>query len=144
MRKLVRGTLYLGAIGLFAFGLFIISKYPPTEDSFYPKCTLHSQTGLHCPGCGLTRSVFSLLHGEVMQALAYNLLWPIILPIFLWGIGTSLWNSLSPDRPIHLRVPQVLLAIWPWLLVGTMFAFGILRNIPVYPFTLLAPHELTP
>jgi hypothetical protein len=28
---------------------------------------------------------------------------------------------------------------WIWLLLVAIVAFGVLRNIPVYPFTLLAP-----
>jgi len=141
-RRFVRASLFGGALILIAFGLFFVWLHPPTDDSYYPKCTLHKYTGLHCPGCGLTRSVFSLLHGEVLQALAYNLLWPIVLPIMVWGIGTSLWNQFFPRYEVNFRLPSALLAVWPWVLMITLLAFGILRNIPAYPFDLLAPHEL--
>lgn len=141
-RRLVRGALFVGALGLVVFGLFVVSIYPPTDDSYYPKCTLHQYTGLHCPGCGLTRSVFSLLHGDFSQALAYNVLWPIIFPLMLWGIGTAIWNTYSPNHSIRITLPRVVVAIWPWALVIALLAFGILRNIPAYPFDLLAPHEL--
>jgi len=122
--------------------LFVVSMYPPSDDSYYPKCTLHKYTGLHCAGCGLTRSVFSLLHGEVLQSLAYNVLWPILLGILIWGLGKSLWNSNFPNREIRLTMPRVVVKLWPWVLVITLVAFTILRNIPAYPFDLLAPHEL--
>jgi hypothetical protein len=29
--------------------------------------------------------------------------------------------------------------IWIWVLLGVIIAFGLLRNIPAYPFTLLTP-----
>jgi len=28
---------------------------------------------------------------------------------------------------------------WIWALLAAIVAFGVLRNIPIYPFTLLAP-----
>jgi hypothetical protein len=36
-----------------------------------------------------------------------------------------------------------LLPAWTPLAIGTvLLTFAVVRNIPVYPFTLLAPHEL--
>ncbi|MEY2693731.1 MAG: hypothetical protein RL142_79 [Actinomycetota bacterium] len=45
-------------------------------------CLFHAATGLLCPGCGTTRSLTALLHGDVATALAFN---PLIyfIPVFL-------------------------------------------------------------
>ena len=37
-----------------------------------PTCVIRSHTGLYCPGCGLTRSCLSLLHGDVLLSLHFH------------------------------------------------------------------------
>jgi Protein of unknown function (DUF2752) len=46
-------------------------------------CPWKNVTGLPCPGCGMTRSTFSLLHGRVLESLNYNALTGIILLFWL-------------------------------------------------------------
>ncbi len=128
-----------------AAGLFFVTLYPPTDDSYYPKCTLHSTTGLHCPGCGLTRSVYSSLHGEFAQAVAYNLLAPILIPLMFFGVVRGLWLTVFPPANFRASKRSPWLLRWfPAMLAAALIIFGVLRNIPAYPFNLLAPHQLTP
>ena len=61
--------------------LMVLYTYPPEDFAYYPKCWLYVLTGLHCPGCGATRAVFALLHGDWEQALAYNALFVLLLPL---------------------------------------------------------------
>ncbi len=139
------GLLTVLGLGL-AAGLYFVMLNPPTDDSYYPKCTLHSTTGLHCPGCGLTRSVYSSLHGEFAQAIAYNVLAPILIPILIFGVLRGLWFTLFPAARCagpRKSTPR-LLRWYPVILAAVLILFGVLRNIPVYPLELLAPHELTP
>src|SRR5262249_36109484 len=83
-RRLVPGAILLLGTAAVAGGIFVLATVKPTDDSFYPKCQLHSLTGLHCPGCGTTRAVYSLLNGRFEQAMAYNVLVPIILPVLTY------------------------------------------------------------
>lgn len=139
-RLLVRLALVLlAALGLVA-GLFVLTYVPPTAASFYPKCVSYQLTGIHCPGCGLTRAAHSLLNGQIEQAFAYNpllvLLAPYLLVAFIrwlwfWLWGTEAQRSLFPAR-------------YAWVFGVVFVLYWIFRNIPVYPFTLLAPHEITP
>jgi hypothetical protein len=142
-RLLIRGAiLALAAVGA-AAGVYVVMVVPPTPDSYYPKCTFHSLTGLHCPGCGLTRSVHSALNGRFAQAFVYNALAVVLVPYLLVAIGRSLWSWLwdKPLQPTRWKWTQTRL---PWVLGITLVLFWVLRNIPYYPFTLLAPHELKP
>lgn len=134
------------ALAGIAAGLFFVILYPPTDDSYYPKCTLHSTTGLHCPGCGLTRSVYSSLHGEFAQAIAYNVFAPMLIPLLLYGVLRGLWSTVFPAKRIAgpSKPTSRLLRWFPAILAAMLILFGIFRNIPVYPFELLAPHELSP
>lgn len=141
-RRLVRiGLLSIPAV-LGVGVLLLVANNHPNTYTYFPKCQLHSLTGLHCPGCGMTRSVHALLNGQVSQALAYNVLWPVLLPVLAFSLGKSLWSwawGVEPRRTAR----KPLLPTWmPYVLGGLLLVFSIARNIPYHPFTLLAPHEL--
>lgn len=123
------GPLFVGAV---------LYWVPPDEGTLYPRCMLHLATGLHCPGCGGTRCVHALLHGDLAQAAAYNLVLVLALPLAAaWGLRAGYCKMRG--RPITTpRLPKWLIC----LLVILVIAFGILRNLPVPPFNLLAPHPL--
>jgi hypothetical protein len=116
----------------------VVYFFPPTDYSFYPRCFFHDLTGLHCPGCGGTRCAFALLHGDLAQAAAYNILVLIYLPyLSLTGLNAC-WHAVF-DRPMYSRKMPA------WTIRATavlMVLFWILRNLPYAPFTLLAPHKL--
>lgn len=141
-RRLVRIGLLLVLAGLVVGVLLFVANNHPSTYTYFPKCQLHSLTGLHCPGCGLTRSVHALLNGEVSQALAYNVLWPIALPLIAFTFGKSLWSWAWGDLPRRKARKPWLPAWAPYVLMGLLLAFSVARNIPYHPFTLLAPHEL--
>ena len=44
------------------------------HSGFFPACPLFTLTGLYCPGCGSQRAVSSLLHGDVFEAIDYNVM----------------------------------------------------------------------
>ncbi len=131
------GLVAVGGL-LLAGGLAYVALVPPDAVSVYPKCQLHQLTGLHCPGCGLTRSAHSLLNGRPGQAVAYNVLVPVLLAWLAVEAARRgrAWYRGRPDPGWWLR------AEWaPWLLAG-LGVFAVLRNLPVWPLILLAPHEI--
>lgn len=103
----------------------VVFAFDPTRVSLFPPCPLHQYTGLWCPGCGTTRAMHQLLHGNVAAAFRFNPLAISLLPV----IGYLAIR----------REEQVMKPVWIWTLLGVVVAFGVLRNIPVYPFNLLAP-----
>jgi hypothetical protein len=123
------------AVGL-PSGAAVLYSYPPTESGFYPPCIFHAATGLHCPGCGATRASHALLHGDVRQALAYNPLFVVALPLLAVGLFRFVRDLWTGRNVPGLRGWSV------WLLFGVLLAYWVLRNVPVYPLTLLAPHQL--
>jgi hypothetical protein len=137
-RRLVRGSLLLLLAGGVAFGVSILAVVPPTPDSWYPGCMFHKTTGLHCPGCGMTRAVHAALNGNFTQALAYNVLAPVLIPAVGLAALSSLWLWMWGTAP-RIPSPPRWAAVAFGILVGV---FWILRNVPVYPFTLLAPHTI--
>lgn len=141
-RRLVRvGLLSILAVLAVGVSLFVATNHPNTY-VYFPKCQLHSLTGLHCPGCGLTRSVHALLNGDVSQATAYNVLWPVVLPLLAFSFGRSLWSWAWGAEPRRSERKKWMPTWTPYLLMALLLVFSIARNIPYHPFTLLAPHEL--
>lgn len=45
-------------------------------------CLFHASTGLLCPGCGTTRSLTALIHGDLAAAFSFNQL-IYFIPVFL-------------------------------------------------------------
>jgi hypothetical protein len=133
-----RKRLALAAAAVLPAAAVFLYTVPPTEDSLYPRCPFHALTGLHCPGCGTARCLHALLHGELAQAAAYNIFALVCLP-FLGCWAARRAYGLARRRPVR----GWLLPAWSLrLLLALVVAYWVLRNVPVTPFTLLAPHPL--
>jgi len=65
-------------LSLVTAGLFITSIAAfimPAEGAAWAwQCPIHSLTGWSCPGCGGTRAIHALLHGDLASALKLNAL----------------------------------------------------------------------
>lgn len=116
-------------------GAFVVGYFNPTTAGFFPVCPLYKFTGILCPGCGLTRGFHALLHGDVLSALHFNALLPIFAFVFAFAF-VSLVLIVVRGRGLSWRLfsPRSLYG-----LVILAAAFFVLRNLPFYPFTLLAP-----
>jgi len=116
-------------------GAFVVGYFNPTTAGFFPVCPLFALTGIHCPGCGLTRGFHALLNGDILTALHFNALIPAFAFVFGFVV-VSLFLIVVRGRGLSWRFFP------PASLYGFLFlaaAFFILRNLPFYPFTLLAP-----
>jgi hypothetical protein len=116
----------------------IVYHFPPEEYGFYPGCVFHAVTGWHCPGCGATRCCSALLHGDVAQAFAYNPLFMVASPLLLASLLQMAYGQWTGRRGPLPRLPPWSIYLIFWVIV----AYWVLRNIDVYPLTLLAPHTL--
>ena len=98
-----------------------------------PKCFFHELTGLYCPGCGGQRSLHSLLNGNILTAMSYNLLFILLLPLIVYFIIVFLsGKKYKSSSFIYNSRFSLVIAI-------VVVSFWILRNIPVLPFSWLAP-----
>jgi hypothetical protein len=117
----------LGVVGL--GGVVVLYFFNPSTHGFYPVCQFHKLTGLNCPGCGATRALYALSHGEVMTALRDNVLVVLALvagPVRVGWLGLARWRG----RPAAALVP----ANWAWALLFVALVFGVLRNLPAFSF----------
>ncbi|MHC4591720.1 MAG: DUF2752 domain-containing protein [Planctomycetota bacterium] len=127
-------VLFSAAGGVAAAGLLLFAV-DPAGSAIYPPCLFHAATGLHCPGCGSLRALHQLLHGNVQAALGLNPLMVLSLPFVAYGTASCALRRLD-RRPL----PTLFTRPWlGWALLGLIMAFAVLRNVPAFPFSLLAP-----
>ena len=123
------------AIVLSVAALAVVSAFPPSQFNFYPKCMMYQWTGLHCPGCGGTRAVHEFSQGRFLEAIRMNALVILFLPFL---IAALVWQYFAHGS----KKPFFQLVTGPksaWALAILVIGFGVLRNIPIAPFTWLAP-----
>ena len=102
---------------------------------FFPKCPLYSNTGIYCPGCGSQRAFHDILHMDFIDAISNNILFIIAILITLFYIVTIIINNFfNRNIKSFLYRKKALLIILVIIII-----FWILRNIPIHPFSLLAP-----
>ena len=101
----------------------------------YPVCIFHSLTGLYCPGCGSLRATYQLLHGHLRAAFDLNPLFVVMLPVLAYAPASWLRLLLTGKSLPEFSPP----ARATWSILFVIAAFWIARNVPVYPFTQLAP-----
>ena len=103
--------------------------FNPASHKFYPVCQFHRLTGLNCPGCGMTRALYALLHGDFSTALRDNAL-------LIFGLTTAavrgVWFGARKYRgaaggdffPAKFLLPLLAVAL----------VFTVLRNLPAFAF----------
>jgi hypothetical protein len=118
-------TLGATAIGASAMVFF----FNPGTHGFYPICLFHALTGWNCPGCGGTRSLYALLHGNFALALKDNALFVVLLAA---AAARGIWFAAKKiqRQPAGKFLPAKLL----WALPVIAAVFTMLRNLPALAF----------
>lgn len=127
--RLTAPVVVAGAVALVCVGVTLAD--PTTPGGAIPVCPSKALLGINCPGCGSSRMLYSLLHGDLSAALHFNALG-------LLALGALLYSYLAWTRsrvtgrtgtPWHLRrhAPNIVLAV--------VLIWFVIRNIPIAPFT---------
>jgi len=120
-------------------GLIMLSYlyfHSPINKSIFPGCIILKYTGLYCPGCGATRATYYLIHGNILKAFGFNQLYIAIIPFILYLYVLNMGIKVNGKQ--LLPMPKISLKFCAML--GIVFiGFCVLRNIHVYPFSILAP-----
>ncbi len=122
-------------VGVSAAAAAAVWYFDPSTVNFLPSCPLYTLTGLACPGCGLTRGFHALFQGDVLTALDYNALIPVFV-MFTGFLFLSMVLLAVRGRGLTLgKFNGPLL----WTFLALLLVFGIVRNLPYYPFNILFP-----
>jgi hypothetical protein len=124
----------LGALLVLA-GLAVIYFRDPSQPGNYPSCLFFALTGLHCPGCGTTRGLHLLLHGDIAGAMAMNVIMVVSIPCLAWyGVSHLLVSrGRAPLPGCRLAGKST------FVLAAVFILYAVLRNLPFEPFASLAP-----
>lgn len=91
-----------------------------TGESAFSICIFYSLTGLPCPGCGMTRSVHFLLHGDILHALRYHLFGIVVLPVAFLSLLTII--SARATRFYEWLEQRLSRLVWPGLALILLYA----------------------
>ena len=102
-------------------------------------CPVYALTGYYCPGCGAGRACYALLHGQLYRAFRLNPLLVIVLPwLVLYYLICGIQWVVKGRESLSKHIPEWI----PLAVLVILLIYGVVRNIEVYPFTLLRPTEL--
>jgi hypothetical protein len=125
-----------GLVG--AAALVMLRVFDPATSGIFPPCPVHYLTGLYCPGCGSLRALHALLHGDFRQGWAMNPFAMVVLPFVAYGLASQILFQLRGKG-----LPEVMLpANWIRAFAVVVVMYGVVRNLPLHPFSLLAPGAL--
>ena len=115
-----------------AAGATYLFIFEPGRTGFFPACPFRMLTGCTCPGCGSTRGLHRLLHGDVVAAFEFNPLMVLVLPFLLYALvryTAAAWRG----RPLQRHYLD---AKYIWMLLAVVMSFWIFRNTKFYPFPI--------
>ncbi len=99
-------------------------------------CMFYKVLHLYCPGCGAGRAATALVHLDLLTAMRQNILFVIFcLPCAYYCLKVYVAFVFGKDVIPWWDAPAPV-----YTAIGVIFVlFWILRNLPFFPFTLLAP-----
>lgn len=131
MKKIYTTGLLLG-VSLIAVLFFFLD---PNKHVIFPRCVFYSFSGYYCPGCGSQRAIHSLLHLNIAGVVQNNFLFLPAVAAIIYHFSHSFLN-----RWFNWRLPNIFyMKNTPWVIFSAIMLFWVLRNLPVYPFSVLAP-----
>jgi len=95
-------------------GAAVLYHFDPVTAGFFPPCMFHVLTGLQCPGCGTTRALHHLLHGDVAGAFALNPMLFAVAPFVALATASRRFAT----HPVT-----------GWAVVGVTVAWWVWRNV---------------
>ena len=89
------------------------------------RCWVWEHWGLYCPGCGGTRAVIALAHGQMMKALYYHPAVPVLAALGgVYLVSQTVWRMRGRRGWVRRYDPR-----WPAALAGLFLVNCAVRNL---------------
>ncbi|MGH3736036.1 MAG: DUF2752 domain-containing protein [Micromonosporaceae bacterium] len=141
-RRWPRRLAPLSLLPVAAAGIAYILAFNPTDRTPDPTgpCAWHMLFGIDGPGCGGTRMVWYLLHGDLVEAARHHLAAFIAVPFVLYAFvqWTAHW-TFGVRLPAFRPSPKLLIAYG----IAFVLYSTVLRNLPFAPFDWFYVADLT-
>ncbi len=120
---IMRGAIVAFWLAAVAFAVYVYIK-DPIENNVYG-FLIHDESLFHCPSCGLTRAVYSLMRFDIASAFYYHAYFTVTSPIWAYTLvclTVNLWNGKRViPYPSWYKIAL-------WVLFGLFMAFTVFRN----------------
>jgi hypothetical protein len=129
-RRVTAPAVTIGGLALTSLALHVRDPHQAGSWGLCPSAAL----GFWCPGCGGLRAVNDLSNGDIGAAASSNLLFVVLLPFIVLGLGAwavSRWRGRPIDVPMRLVRPAAYAGL------ALLAVFTVVRNLPFG--TWLAP-----
>lgn len=118
-KRIIKVISTISILIIILLGYYFLNKY----FSISIPCIFNKITGYLCPGCGITRCLFSLIEGNYIEAFYYNQLISILIIPFIIISTINIINYILDLS--YIKIPKIIINA---LLIITLL-FGIIRNI---------------
>ena len=125
--------IFVIGIALFVlFALVGVIEYsnPQYLQQLTPSCFVRTHVGLYCTGCGATRAVLALLHGQILKSAYYNVV--VLYVVVFYGIyvvrGTLYLLSKGKYAYMRFRVCYVFAGL------GIAVIQAVVKNVALYRY----------
>lgn len=115
---------------------YVLANNPTDAEPDLGACAFKMVTGFDCPGCGGTRALWYVLHGNLPEAARYHAIAVFAAPFLVYMFLSWSWRRIFPNARFTLpklrmgpNAISVFLAVWG--------VFWVVRNLPWAPFTSL-------
>lgn len=93
---------FLGKVGGYILLPFVFLCVPTSWFEGGPTfCLFRRILGRPCPGCGMTRALSCVLHGDLQRAFTYNRLVVVVFPLLCWTWFRSLTREIERASALH-------------------------------------------
>lgn len=124
---------------LIIYTIYQIFPIPPLV--FGSSCVFHKLFGLYCPGCGGTRAVSLLLHGQILDSFICHPLVPYTVIVCGWFLISQTVERISKHR---IKIGMRYRDIYLWIALAIVIVNFIAKNalLFIWHMDVLAKYSL--
>ena len=124
LKRTIKNTIAILCLGIFLYILYDLHIRIP--------CVFKTLTHLNCPSCGVSRMCVSISHGDIKSAFYYNQVLIFLTPLIaLHYIFYQIRYIRTCQRKTSKLENNTMI-----LIIVILIIYGIVRNLPFYPYRL--------
>ena len=101
--------------------MYLIGNFAYNIKEYLPPCFSYEAFHIYCPGCGSTRAVFALLHGDILLSLRQNVLVSMYIIAGILIYIEFLFKVFSKNPPFSMLKMKY---FWGLLAFACIYAFA--------------------